>query len=56
MRTDGFATTMRMALWTERDLEAAGANGGELRVLMQWRHANKAAGSFAKFQGFGFSP
>ena len=39
-----------------QDLIAAGANTGERRVLMQWRHANKAAGSFTKFQGFGFSP
>ena len=39
-----------------QDLKAAGANTGERRVLMQWRHANKAAASFTKYQGFGFSP
>ena len=39
-----------------QDLKAAGVNGGELRALMQWRYANKAAASFTEYQGFGFSP
>ena len=37
-----------------QDLEGYGANKAEIRLLLVWRHSNKAADTFDYLKGFGF--